>query len=443
MLFYLTCLYLLVFYYQPGGRIAALGAIRFEFLLGTAILVLIFVTRWNRIFSNERMTKAAFLFFVGMCLSFIGAFRTHTATDAFEILIQILKAFSIYLMIVATVDTEDKLEKYVWVYVACMVILIGEPFFLSLRGENLLAKEGGVIRLYGVGQFAHPNGLGAYAVITLPFLYLFFWHYRSHFIQAFLVGFGLICLRVIMLTGSRTAYVGLVIFIFCLFMYSKRRARFAVVTGLVVILAWTSVPKMYKNRFISLEKVTAAIDGEEQAAGSIGGRWELVQDAWAVFLKYPVFGCGMDSFRRVPLELKANKSTGQTHNLLMQVLAETGVVGLITFSFLLWTIWNTLVSTKRALSGFDKDTKYLHSLVEALQIVFLIKLILGLLAQHTLYSNVWWLLGGLAVATARITRELKAIPSLNAAPIESAALVSEAGNELSGSRVKGNFPYAN
>jgi len=424
MLFALTCLYLLVFYYQPGGRIAVLDTIRFELLLGAAILGFIFFTRSGRIFTKEKMTKAAFIFFGGMCLSFIGAAQTHTVSDAYLIFINLLKSFSIYLMIIGTVETKEQLEKLLWVFLVCMAILVVEPFLLSLQGLNLYAKEAGIIRLYGVGQFAHPNGLGTYAVTTLVLLYFFFWHYRSLLIRLSFVGFGLICLRVIMLTASRTAYVGLVIFILLLFVYSKRKLQFALGVLLVTVILSGSVPDMYKDRFLSLKEVTGTITGEEESQGSVGGRWDLIRDAWDVFLRYPVFGCGMDTFQRIPISSKQYRTTGATHNLLMQVLAETGLVGLIAFLFLSSTLWKTINAPKMVLSDEDETSNFLFMVMNYLKIFFLVKLLVGLAAQHSLYSNVWWMIGGIGIVNLRIAD--KSAVALEAAASQASVVKPEA-----------------
>jgi O-antigen ligase len=221
-----------------------------------------------------------------------------------------------------------------------------------------------------------------------------------------------------MLTASRTAYVGLLILVLLLFMYSKKKARFIAVTCFLAIVLSASVPSMYKDRFISLKEVTTTIAGNEEPNGSVGGRWDLIRDAWLVFLKYPLFGCGMDSFKRIPFDEKPYRTIGETHNLLMQVLAETGLVGLFAFVFLLSNIWRILASTKRALSTMNEGTKYLNVLVETLQIIFLMKLLIGLIGQHSLYSNIWWFLGGLTVIAARLTKEFAAEASLAASPDE-------------------------
>jgi hypothetical protein len=396
---------MVVFYSQPGGRIPALGVIRFEFVLGAAILVALVFLRSHLVFANERMNRAAMVFGGALCLSFIGAMQTHTVTDAYPVFIELLKSFCIYLMIIGTVDSKEQLEKFIWVYVFCMLILIGEPFLLSLQGQNFKPGEGGILRLYGVGQFAHPNGLGIHAVTTLVLIYYLFWHYRSVIIKAFLVSFGLVCLRVIMLTGSRSAYLGLIILVVYFFLYSKKKLRFVIACFLLVTVLNTFVPSVYRERFRSLKEVTTVVQADARQPTSIGGRWALVRDAWNVFLEHPIFGCGIDSFWRISHEDKEFGTTGQTHNLLMQILAETGIVGLAAFVFLTTTIWRTLKHSRAILASLHKEDGHIYMLMNAFMVFLLTQLTIGMVAQHSLYSYVWWVISGIAVVSLRITTE--------------------------------------
>jgi putative inorganic carbon (HCO3(-)) transporter len=404
-LFYLTCLYLLVFYYQPGGRIPVLGVLRFEFLLGSGLLGVIFFMRWGHIFTNERMTKAAILFFGALCLSFVGAIETHTASEAFGVFVQVLKHFSIYLMIVGTVDSEWKLERFVWVFLFCMAIVVGEPFLLSLRGENFYLGEGGLLRLRGVGQFDSPNALGMNAVVLLILLYFLFSHYRSRIFKVIAIGFGAVCFRVIMLTASRTAYLGLIFLVAIIFLYTKKKKAFLLSVSALVLVFLLTVPDVYKERFFSLKEVPSVMQSEERQEGSIGGRWALFVDSWTVFLDHPIFGCGMDSFRRISIHEKIYATYGETHNLLMEVLAETGVVGFFAFIFLMSTIWKTLTTTKRTIVSLQDKPQHMVALIVTLQMLFLLKLSTGLVAQNNLYSNTWWLIGGMAAVSARIAAD--------------------------------------
>jgi len=406
ILFWLVLLYLLTFYAQPGGRVAILGKIRFEFLLGAGLMVTLFVMRAKRMLTNEVMNRAVMCFFVVLCLSFVGAMQSHTVTEAVPMFIRIAKALCVYFMIIGTIDSESKLRKFAWTYSLAMLIIVGEPFLLSLQGRNLYVREGGMLRLYGVGQFESPNGLGTLAVMNLAFLYYFFFFYRSLWIRAFLAAFALVSLRVIMLTGSRTAYVALFILAACLFALSRRKPMFVVVGVLVVMLLLPFVADVYKERFFSLKQVVTAISSEEGLETSIGGRWYLFKLGFRVWLEYPIFGCGLDSFRHV---VHKYGSWMQSHNLLTQVLSNTGLVGLAGFSYLIYSIVRMLSQTRPKLVELEQTDGFLYCLNGILLAFLLTRLITGLIGQHILYANSWWIIGGLATVSNGIVADMSAV----------------------------------
>ena len=110
---------------------------RFELLLGGAIVLALVMTRANRIVTTEKLNYATALFFAATGLSFIGALMSHTVTDAVPVFVKLTKFFCIYLMILGTVDTETRLKKFAWTYVFAMLIVVGEPFCNLLGGPSL------------------------------------------------------------------------------------------------------------------------------------------------------------------------------------------------------------------------------------------------------------------------------------------------------------------
>ncbi len=403
--FWLALLYVLTFYVQPGGRIRVLGLIRFELLLGGTLVLLLILTRAHRVITGEKINRAALVFFAAIGLSFIGALMTHTVSDAIPVFIGLVKLFCIYLMILGTVDSEDKLEKYIWIYLFAMLIIVGEPFLLSLQGKNFRVGEDGVVRLYGVGQFEHPNGFGTLTATNLPFLYYLFFYYRSRLVKGFLLGYALISLRVIMLTGSRTAYVGLLAVVMCLWIFSEHKLKFIAVAALLAVLAIPFIPDMYKERFLSMKQVTEVVTADERVPTSIGGRWHLIKTGWKVFLDYPIFGCGLDSFRHAAQKYGVY---AQSHNLLIQILTNTGLVGLSAFSYLIYTTFRVLRETRRNLIELGRTTTFMYCLNGAVSVFLLAELTTGLLAQHILVSNCWWIAAGAALVSARIVSETSA-----------------------------------
>ena len=397
-MYWLVLLYVIVFYTQPGSRFPMLGAIRIELLIGVVILGGVLLTKWQMLVRLTRLNKAIFIFFSSLCFSFFGAVWTHTASHSIDVLLNIFKFFSIYIMMIGTINSERKLRLFTWVYIGSICFYYTEPFLLSLRGLNF-HYEGGMMHLMGVGQFAHYNSLGGITASNLAFLAQLFFYYGWLLKVLFLVFAG-IGMRVIMLTGSRTAYVGVIMLGILLVFFSKHKIRNFILIAIIGVGLFTLMPQEYKARFMTLQKATQVVEGE-QVQDSMSTRWQIIKDAWNVFLKYPLVGCGLDSFYQIRGLLFGRWQ--QTHNLYMQVLTDMGIVGFVSFIYLLVTIWKYIVFIKHRLKINREEKSYLYRLATAIQMFLIMRLTVGMFGMD-LYENYWWLMAGFSAVIYRLVQ---------------------------------------
>src|SRR6188472_2630253 len=123
MLFKCVLAYVVVFYSQIGMRIPLLGSLRLEFVLGSFILIALVVAKMKGVVQTDRytsLTGSIVFLFVAMALSVPGSYWITKSVDT---MLAVFKMFSLYIMIMATIDTEAKLRQFMWVYVF-MVALI-------------------------------------------------------------------------------------------------------------------------------------------------------------------------------------------------------------------------------------------------------------------------------------------------------------------------------
>ncbi len=78
-------------------------------------------------------------------------------------------------------------------------------------------------------------------------------------------------------------------------------------------------------------------------------RWREWEKAWYIFLDNPLFGHGWGSFAyesfirdalfTTPSDIQSSRVTSHSHNIMLQILAETGILGfIIIFGGLLWSV---------------------------------------------------------------------------------------------------------
>lgn len=402
MLFKCVLAYLVVFYSQIGLRFPPLGSLRIELILGVVILVWIGVIRMQegaRVDRNGSLTVAIIFLFVAMALSIPGSAWKGRSVDT---MFTVFKMFSLYIMIIATIDTETKLRQFMWVYILMVALVVGEPFVGTFTGSAIWDYHRGYPKLKGMtGLWEHPNSLGGFAAGNLAFLYYMYFAEKKTLGRVFLIGLGAVSLGTIVYTGSRTAYVGVIGLGIIVWLRSSRKGLTLAAIPFLLALVWILAPEAYKNQFLSIGTAGSVVQGEESDDGSMNDRWEIITDAVAIFLDHPILGVGVDAFMAARGERFDRWQ--DTHNLYLQVLTNIGIIGAVAFLVLLYRIFDSLNKAKQALNlNRTGSTLWLESLANGVGAFLGARLIVGMFGMD-LYENYWWLAAGLAGVLLRLT----------------------------------------
>ena len=265
-------------------------------------------------------------------------------------------------------------------------------------------------RLAGVtGLFAHPNGLGMITSANLPFYYYLMRYENSKAIKAVCFVLILIGLRVIMLTQSRTAFLGVITFGLLLWLFSKKK-----LVGLLAIIScfailWQFAPQQTKDRFLTLREAGRVMsegritfsDEESALLGSMASRWELTERALIAFKENPIIGLGMDCF--APFNGRRWGMWFPPHNTYAQALAEMGIIGFFALSLVVIFTVQNIRQAQKIIIEMRKQDSFLFRMLSALIMYYFIYLVVSLFGIE-LYSNFWWLAGGLSIVILRIIK---------------------------------------
>ncbi|MHB1116108.1 O-antigen ligase family protein [Sideroxydans sp.] len=146
-------------------------------------------------------------------------------------------------------------------------------------------------------------------------------------------------------TGTRGGWLALPVFVLMWMIFSKSaysRAKSAmiiagvVIAGAAILLSTSNVgPRL--NALL-----TDVVSYEEGSVNSSAGvRWQLYKASAETFLKYPIFGAGLDGYSNRLRELHelgeisqlaADVGRGEVHNELLAASAKMGILGLIAAS---------------------------------------------------------------------------------------------------------------
>lgn len=169
----------------------------------------------------------------------------------------------------------------------------------------------------------NPNVLGSYLIVIISVAIAGFLCSDKKYGRLLSSAIIIISFLCMMLTFSRGAWLGLAVSIAIIFILSKERPYILSMIGLTVILAIPEFPKI-------LSRIN--LDFLSNDSSNIYRRY-LWQLAHQTFTENPILGTGLGTFGfSLPSHTKAaGYLVSHAHNLYLQILAETGLLGTITF----------------------------------------------------------------------------------------------------------------
>jgi len=308
---------------------------------------------------------------------------------AFEACLDLLKIAVIYVLILNTVSSEQRLRTLLWTLVLCGLF----PALGSLwNWQQDIRVEG---RAAWVGFFANPNEMAYSLVILIPLA----WGLARRSTWGGRISLGLLVavfVVAIYLSFSRGSLIGLGAVCFYTGLRMKRKIARVAIIGL--LLAGALAGSMYWSRDAGFNNIEGDADFKE--------RLTTYQVAWSMYSQSPVLGVGLNCSSvawplYAPTERLSHHKWLITHNTFIQALSETGTAGgvllLSFFAVVVYRAWKT----SRA-AAVPESTR---ELAEALEVSFWGFLICGMSGGYVM-SWFPYLLAGLIGATHRIAEDV-------------------------------------
>ncbi len=293
-----------------------------------------------------------------------------------------------YFLLVTTVHDEAGLKQMATGFLCVMGLYLVHSFREYLAGRHTYRM--GISRMIGVDStLGDPNSFGASIVFALP-LVAAFWRagVGGRRGRALITGYvGLSCLCVL-LTGSRSSLLGLLVWFLIIIWGTKYRVRAILAFAIAAPLAFVALPESMQTRFETIVNPDA---GPANAQESGQGRIEGFYKGIALWQSSPLTGVGPGAWR------PATNSKIESHNLYGQILGETGSLGAAAFLLLLGTYWMNLRAIKRA-RGYSPDarTDFLYLLSSSIGVAIFLLLFMGNFG-HNLFRFTWLWYGGFLI----------------------------------------------
>jgi len=312
-----------------------------------------------------RVPPFLFLFLAWMMWALVGYAMTSYPAVVSDALTEHSKVFLVALVAVNALRTRTQIRYFVvFVLVAYILFPARSTLVNYLHGYTLFGRAVGPF-IYG-----NPNDLAAHTILLLgPALAL--WASSGRGSRARVIGLGsaAILTVVIVLTQSRGAFLALgAMALPSTIALARRRPRAIVGLAAFVGLALYLAPASFWHRMQGLSKGTRfETIGEMDPEGSARQRFAVLQAASRIIRDHPVVGVGFGAYELV--QYRYNPALGylDTHNTYLNVLAETGVPGLLLFLGIVISVVRTVRRTRRRASrAFPADAEMLRWLEYAL-----------------------------------------------------------------------------
>jgi O-antigen ligase len=261
-----------------------------------------------------------------------------------------LTNFIYYYSVLHHVDDLERWRRMQKLLMAC-ALFYG---LFSILSGNL--QQG---RFFTYGQMYDPNDIAFVLIALMPVCLFFLWKYRSWFsftaaLTALICGFA-----VILLSGSRGGLISLAVFIVSLLYLFRKSIGFRHVLALSVIaliVLFFFGGNINTERYMSLENLQ-----KDYNITSEGGRLQIWQRGWTLFLSNPITGVGATCFPMaigyLREEMNVIPEWQAAHNSYLQVMVETGIFGILVFLLLLFLCWRNfkIVAKSHAQDGPGKS----------------------------------------------------------------------------------------
>ena len=248
-----------------------------------------------------------------------------------------LKVVLIFILILNTVNSLERVRQFTAVIVAATSYIGFRAVLDYVRGINLI--ENGRVQGAAFTMFENPNDLALNMVAVLPLAVLLAMHSRSVVTRLAAVAGAFVMIGAVIASYSRSGFLGLGAMVLILGWQMGRRNPKVIVAGaLALVTVLPFVPPQYWDRVASIT------DDNLDATGSRESRRVLLVEAFRTFQAHPLTGLGVGQFQNYNPAGRVEVWM-ETHNVLLQVATELGVLGLAVFLFL---VYRALIAGRQA-----------------------------------------------------------------------------------------------
>jgi O-antigen ligase len=377
--------YIWLFIHRPFEYYPVLGDLMLERFYVLLMLVVWAVTP-NKGLAGNRLHLAIAGFVAAMAVCWLSSPWRDLCSEVVE---NQFKVAVFYFLFVTTVLDGAGLRRMLTAYLVAVALYMGHSLLEYVNGR--IEFRMGIPRMIGVDRtFGDPNSFASTLLVSLVMALPFWDRTLAPRARPLVAAFSALASVCVLLTGSRTGFIGLCLYGLIFLLLSKSRKGVALLAAGAALLVVVALPGPLQNRFLTLVDPSV---GPANAQNSAEGRLHGFEEGFEIFAQQPLLGVGPAAF---------GLATGKgfnPHNLYGQLASEMGLLGFVSFAAVLVCFllnWREMRRLYREHPEWPRDLPYQVGRAAGINVLLL--LFLGL-AGHNLYRYAWlWFAAFQAVA---------------------------------------------
>lgn len=252
-----------------------------------------------------------------------------------------LKLILIFFLVVNAATTTSRIRWLLAIAVVLVTLYPGRGGIVNYITGNLNIPG----RAEWRGAFGNANALAALILLFLPFPYVWLRQERRRLIALLWGGCVVVLGMAILLTKSRSGFLGLAMLVIWAIWSARNRVRAAGLALALAIGVLAAAPEGWQERMSTIGYTITGGRPPEALASDVGSsesRLQIWRTALRIVWANPITGTGLGTFEDAHSKYRDNperRSGGRmwrdAHNSFLRVWTETGIFGIITFLGLL------------------------------------------------------------------------------------------------------------
>lgn len=298
------------------------------------------------------------------------------------------KIIVFYFLLVTTIHDEEGLRHVAVGFLTVMGMYLLHSLKEYIGGRYTFRM--GISRMIGVDStLGDPNSFGASIVFSLPIVAAL-WKagIGGRAGRNLLAGYVALSCLCILLTGSRSSLLGLIVWFMIAIWSTRYRLVAFTAFAIAAPMAFLALPAELQNRFETMiNPEVGPKNAQESGEGRITGFFTGME-LWAA---YPLTGIGPGAWR------PCTGSLIESHNLYGQLVGETGTLGAIAFLSILGCFaWNLLAVRRDRLAHPERRSDLVYTLSSAVGVSVFLLMFMGNFG-HNLFRFTWLWYGGFLI----------------------------------------------